>query len=391
MMGSFKAHFPVLTNSGVHYFDYAATTPMLDVVMSEWVRYQSEVGVSLGKGEGRLSRKAMEVFESSEDTLRSFFRICGGDSIVYGKNVTELVNVLSRSVENRIQPMEAILVGPYEHHSNVLPWKYLAKRRGALFFELPVDGTGAVDYEYIGNIPAKIRILSFSSVANSNGFKFDVARALRYLPEDVLVFEDASQAVAHESVKREDRVSCVFLSSHKMYGPKNIAGAVVGPALLDQMEPVFLGGGMVDYHGFVDKWKPGDKAFMAGTHDVGLIAAWARACRFMSEVSYERIANWERGVRDAILAEMDGMGCYRLISSVQSSSLISFVHRRIHAHDVASFLGDRDIVVRSGNLCATGAIRKLGIHALTRISLGIGIDSSDVDALLDSLRELGRM
>ena len=194
MMNGAKRHFPVLVNSGVHYFDYAATTPMADVAISEWVRYQSEVGVSLGKGVGRLSRKAMNVFESSEGVLRSFFNVSGADSIIYGKNVTELINVLSRSVENLVKPMEAILVGPYEHHSNVLPWKYLAKRRGALFFELPINGDGMVDYEYIEHIPAKIRILSFSSLANSNGFRFDIERAVRYLPKDTLVFQQQTEA-----------------------------------------------------------------------------------------------------------------------------------------------------------------------------------------------------
>ena len=391
MMNAAKRHFPVLVNSGVHYFDYAATTPMADVVISEWVRYQSEVGVSLGKGVGRLSRKAMNVFESSEGVLRSFFNVSGADSIIYGKNVTELINVLSRSVENLVKPMEAILVGPYEHHSNVLPWKYLAKRRGALFFELPINGDGMVDYEYIEHIPAKIRILSFSSLANSNGFRFDIERAVRYLPKDTLVFQDASQSVAHETVRMGDRISCVFISSHKMYGPKNIAGAIVQSGLINQMTPITLGGGMIDYHGFVDKWKPGAWAFMAGTHDIGLMAAWAQACRFVKEVTYESIESREKRLHDDIVAEMEKMGCYTILSHDHSPSIISFVHRRIHAHDIASFLGESDIVVRAGNLCATGAIRRMGIHALTRISLGLGIESSDLDRLLELLGELGRM
>ena len=391
MMDSLKSRFPVLVDSGVHYFDYAATTPMPEVVMAEWLRYQREVCVSLGKGGGRLSRKALEVFESSEATLRSFFDVKTEDSVVYGKNVTELVNVLSRSVEDQVRPMEAILVGPYEHHSNVLPWKYLAKRKGALFFELPTDSSGAVDYGYIGRIPAKVRILAFSSVSNSNGFRFYIGRALEHLPEDAMLFEDASQSVAHEPVSLRERVSCIFLSSHKMYGPKNVAGAVVSAGLMERMVPVVLGGGMIAYHGFIDKWKPGAQAFMAGTHDIGLIATWARACRFVNEVSYGDIAQREKAIHDAIVGEMDGLDCYKIVSLDQAQSLISFVHQGIHAHDVASFLADRDIVVRSGNLCATGAIRRIGIHALTRISLGLGIDSRDIEVLLESLRKLDRM
>lgn len=364
---------------------------MPDEVIAEWLRYQREVGVSLGKGVGRLSRKASEVFESSEKDLRSFFGVRDDDSVIYGKNVTELVNVLSRSVEDRIRPMEAVLVGPYEHHSNVLPWKYLAKRMGALYFELPTDSRGSVDYEYIRRIPAKVRVLAFSSVSNSNGFRFDINRATEYLPEDTMVFEDASQSVAHEPVILGARVSCVFLSSHKMYGPKNIAGAVVRSELMEQMTPVVLGGGMIDYHGFIDRWKPGASAFMAGTYDVGLIAAWARACRFVSEVTYEDIARRERAAHDAIIDEISRLECYKVVSASHGSSLISFVHQRIHAHDIASFLGDRDVVIRSGNLCATGAIRRMGIHALTRISLGVGIDLHDIEILLAALRELGEM
>lgn len=391
-MHDFKEHFPVLTNSGVRYFDYAATTPMPSVVMAEWTWYQSEVGVSPGKGVGRLSRKALTTYEESEATLRRFFGVRKEDSLIYGKNVTEMVNVISRAVEELVRPMEAIVVGPYEHHSNVLPWKYLAKRKGALFFEIPVGLDGSVDYRYLERIPAKIRILAYSSVANANGFRFDIDRASMYLPGDALVFEDASQAVAHEAVRRKDRVSGVFLSSHKMYGPKGIAGLVVDSDLMDEMTPILLGGGMVDFHGFLDKWKSGAMAFMAGTYDIGLLCAWARACRFVMEIGgYELIARQDIVIRDVVVSNLARMSGYRVLSDEQSASLVSFVHRRMHAHDVASFLGERDLVVRSGNLCATSAIRRLGVHALTRVSFGLGVAEDDVSALLEALLKLNEM
>lgn len=388
MIESYRGRFPLLSKSNVHYFDYAATSPIPDVVIAEWVRYQSEVGVFVGKGGGVLSRSAERKFFEAENTLRDFFSAGHDDYLIYGKNVTELINILALSLRSHIRPMDVIMVGPYEHHSNHLPWKYLAKERNAIFLELPIGKDGEPDYGYIASIPGELRIFSFSAISNANGFHFDIDKALEYLPKDCLIFEDDSQLVAHQRLCRRDRVMCRLVPSHKMYGPKNIAGALIRPELFCMLEPVLLGGGMVDYSGFRDTWKQGASSFLAGTYDIGLIAAWAAACNFMTDISFPHIEKWENYIGNKIENFLNGNSGFHNLAFAGDGALFSFVHERIHAHDIAHFLSERGIIVRAGHLCATGTMRKSDVHAITRISIGMGVDDNDVDTLLQAMEEL---
>jgi len=388
MTEGYKSFFPLLRHSPIHYFDYAATCPMPDIVIEEWFKYQTDIGVFVGKGGGILSRLAEKKFSDSETTLRNFFSAAPSDSFIYGKNVTELINIMALSLDSVIQPMDVILVSSYEHHSNYLPWKYLAKRKNALFFELPIDKDGNPDYEYISLIPGKIKIFAFSAVSNSNGIVCDIEKVLCYLPTECIIFEDDSQIVAHRKLYRNERVQCRFLPSHKMYGPKNIAGALIQKNLLERLEPVLLGGGMIDYSGFQDTWKPGAAAFLAGTYDIGLIAAWSAACRFLDDISFSCIECHEKKIEGVLRAFLDNNSGFFNLASEKSQSLFSVVHRKFHAHDIAHILAEDNIIVRSGHLCATGTMRKAEIHAITRISIGLGVDNFDFEALLNILEKI---
>lgn len=372
----------------VDYFDYAATTFMPERVINKWVDYQSNVGIYYGKGNNDLADRAYKTLMESERILFDHFGVSGEYGLIYGKNVTEIVNIIAISLREHIRPMDIILVGPYEHHSNILPWKYLAKSTGALFIEMPLTIDDEIDWNYLEKISKNIKLVAVSSTSNTNGYKVDIKRICDIFT-DSLIFVDESQTEAHSPIYCDNRITAHFLSSHKMYGPKNIAGAFVRRDFIDSIEPVLLGGGMVETVALEDTWKKSEKKFEAGTTDIGLISAWAEACLFVREVGFDTISKIDEYCFSKIYETLSNIPGVRIVSKVdQCKSLISFVSDKKHAHDIEHMLANSNIIIRSGNMCAQPSIRKMNEFAINRLSYGIGVTKASLERLCEKLKEV---
>lgn len=384
-----KISFPTLSNTKVHYFDYSATTFMPKRVMDKWIELNSNCGVFIGRGNSILTKRAESILKESEKIFHNLFGLSKNYSNIYTKNVTEAINILALSIEKEINILDMIVVGPFEHHSNYLPWKYLAKKTGALFCEIPTDSEGKIDYSYIEKNKDKIKILSVSAISNSFGYSIDVEKICNIIGNNTYFFVDESQVTGHMKMITNEKTSGYFIASHKMYGPKNIALAAIKKDVLNTLNPVILGGGMVENVGFQDSWLEERKKFMAGTMDVALIGAWAEACKFISEISYDEIRKRNEKYSKKIIETLQEYGYKHIFFENHSVDyIISFIHPSLHAHDVCEYLATKNIIIRSGNLCSQNALRKIGSNAINRISLGLGITDDDVELIC---KELGEM
>ena len=379
-----------LKKNNIRYFDYSATTFMSQNVIDEWIKVNTECGISIGRGSSFLSKKADKIFKESTDRLLSFFGLKDKYLNLYFKNVTEAINIVAMGLEHLLKPLDIILVGPFEHHSNYLPWKYIAKKTGALFFEIPVDSNYELDYSFIERYKDKIKILSVSSVSNAFGYKLNIDKICKLIDKDTLFLVDDSQLVAHEKINTNNKIAVHFLPSHKMYGPKNIAASAVRKDIINVIKPVILGGGMVDNVSFEDSWLKDEKKFLSGTIDISLIAAWAGATTFLEKNNYLDDTNTKK-FNKMIIDTLNECG-YQVISNNKCVPyVISFVHPKIHAHDVSEYLSNKNIVIRSGNLCSQNTIRKIETNAINRISLGIDTTLDDVKELCSELKQITKI
>ena len=379
----------VLLRDEVHYFDFAATTFMCAEALNKYIEFQRGTGILWGKGDNVLSDSSRRYFDEAVKTLRRHFGLSDDYSIIFGKNTTELINIVAQAVMPLIRPSDIILVGPYEHHSNFLPWKYIARATDAIFLEMPTDlETGAPNMDFLRSIAHRVKVVAYSTVANTNAYAADVNALNAIFPKETLIFTDESQKVAHTPLTVSDDISGYILSSHKMYGPKNIAGAFIKKNLIEVMRPVILGGGMIDLQQLEDIWLDGEYKFYAGTFDVGLISAWAQACRYIESISYKEIQRRESEYYSTIKKFLDGFDQVRIINGECSArSMLSFVCTDIHPHDIERNLSKDNVIIRSGHMCAQNALRRLGYHSINRISFGLGIRDEDLRALCASLKK----
>jgi cysteine desulfurase / selenocysteine lyase len=71
--------------------------------------------------------------------------------------------------------------------------------------------------------------------------------------------------------------------------------------------------------------------------------------------------------------------------------VLSLAFRDIHAHDLAQVLDQFAVCVRPGHHCAKPLMRRLGVPATARASIGVYNDENDIDVLIEGLIEAGRL
>ncbi len=150
-----------------------------------------------------------------------------------------------------------VFVGPYEHHSNELPWRESI----ADVIEISEDADGHIDLEdlerRLGEYAHRpLRIGSFSAASNVTGIISDTAAISSLLHRHgALSFWDFAAAAPYVSIEMrspatngDDYKDAVFISPHKFIGGPGTPGVLVARRdLLHNKVPSVPGGGTVAY------------------------------------------------------------------------------------------------------------------------------------------------
>jgi selenocysteine lyase/cysteine desulfurase len=279
-----------------------------------------------------------------------------------------------------------VFIGPYEHHSNELPWRESI----ADVVVIDEDADGVPDVELLERTleryaHRRLRIGSFSAASNVTGIGSDTRGISRILHRHgALAFWDFAAAGPYVQIDMgpsapggDDHKDAVFLSPHKFIGGPGTPGVlVVKKRLLTNRVPTVPGGGTVAYVGpdehryLVDPVhrEEGGTPEILGSIRAGLVfqlkesigTETIREC----EASFTRraVARWRDNNNIRILGNLDA---WRL-------SIVSFVVRHgrrfLHHNFVVSLLNDLfGIQARGGCSCAGPYGHRL---------LGIGIEQS---------------
>ncbi len=182
--------------------------------------------------------------------------------------------------ETRRDCAPVVFVGPYEHHSNDLPWR----ETGARIRRIPLDGQGGICLETLGRELAATcaevpKYGVFSAASNVTGVKSDVRALARLLhAHGALFFCDYAAGAPYIPISigetapgAGDHIDALFLSPHKFIGGPGASGLLVcDKAIFDGIGPTATGGGTVSYvtagdHCYVDSVERREEA---GTPDI---------------------------------------------------------------------------------------------------------------------------
>ncbi len=366
------------------YADLTATGRYLHFVEA-WIRRVRPFYANTHTAVSSTGRILSELREQARRVVHEAVGAGDDDHVLFcGSGATSAVNKLVGLLGMRIpEPLErryglsrhipaderpVVLIGPYEHHSNELPWVETI----ADVVEIGLDDDGNIDVEDLERRLVEfsgrgLKIGSFSAGSNVTGVLAPVAAIARLLHRHgAWAFFDYAATGPYVPIDMhpadpEERIDALFLSTHKFIGGPQASGVLVAHAsLFETRTPVRPGGGTVDYvaaatHDAIDYVADVDEREEGGTPAIlGDIRAGA-AFLVKQMIGPERILEHERKLASRALERLGAHSSIQMLGPTHTPRLaiLSFNIEGLH-YDLVSALLDHlfGIQNRAGCSCA---------------------------------------
>ena len=201
---------------------------------------------------GRFCEEAREIIRTAVNASKT------GDKVIFtGSGATSAVHKIIHAFNHK-KPL--VLIGPYEHHSNILPWLNIP---GAEVIRIRQNQDGLIDLGHLEKYlkkGAKREIIgSFSAASNVTGIfiNVDAVSALVHKYKGVVLFDYACSGpyvkidmnpLPDVSSAGETYKDAVFISTHKFLGGPGTPGILVAKQhKFCNKTPHNVGGGTVAF------------------------------------------------------------------------------------------------------------------------------------------------
>jgi cysteine desulfurase/selenocysteine lyase len=392
-----RADFPIFEQE-IHgkplaFLDSAASSQKPHQMMEAMTAFYSTSYANVHRGVYVLAERATAALEGAREKVRALLNASDVREIVFVRNATEAINLVAYSwgMAN-LGPGDLVVVTELEHHSNFVPWQYVAGKTGAELAMIPLDEQGELDLSTLGEIAARgnVKVVATNQVSNSLGTINPVEKLAAWAHAQGGIFVlDAAQSAPHMTVDVQAiGADFVAVSAHKMCGPSGV-GALWGRAeLLTTMDPFLTGGHMISSVR-LDRttWGELPHKFEAGTAPMAEAVGFGAAIDYLNAVGFDAIAAHEHELAAYALGRMSEIPGITLYGppAERRAGIVSFNIEGIHPHDVAQILDMQGVAIRAGHHCCQPLMHKLGVAATNRASFYLYTVHEEIDQLVDGL------
>ncbi len=392
----FRSDFDILRNDEYVYFDNAATSQRPRQVLEAVADFYSTTNANPLRGLYDWSMGATERYEGARSAVASFLGGVSNEEIIFTRNTTESLNLVAYSYGmDNVNEGDEIVVTVMEHHSNLLPWQMVARKKGAklVFMEPLMDGTITKE-EYESKITDRTKIVAIGHVSNVMGVTNPVKEITAYAhSKNAVVVVDGAQSAPHMAVDVKD-IGCDFFafSGHKMLAPMGIGALYGRKDLLENMQPFLTGGEMIEYVTREDAtYAELPHKFEAGTVNAGDAVGLEAAIRYIKEVGFDTIETQEIRLTTLLMEGIKKLPYIKVFGSedpAKHCGIVTFTMDGVHPHDMSSVLNDDKVCIRAGHHCAQPLMQFIGAGSTARASVYFYNTEREVEIFLDKLSKV---
>lgn len=392
-----REDFPILfqevNDEPLVYLDNAATTQKPKQVLDALRYYYENDNANVHRGVHTLGERATSAYENAREKVRQFINASSTKEVLFTRGTTTSLNWVAKSFGDQfVEEGDEIVITYMEHHSNIVPWQELAKRKKAVLKYIELTDTGELDMaDARQQITSKTKIVAITHVSNVLGVMNPVAE-LTTLAHSVgsVIVVDGAQAVPHMPVDVATLdVDFYAFSGHKMCGPTGIGVLYGKQSWLETMEPVEYGGEMIDFVYLQEStWTELPWKFEAGTPNIAGAIGLGVAVDYLSEIGLSDIHAYEQKLVAYVLPKLvgiEGVTVYGPKDSAKHSGVLAFNIDGIHPHDVATAMDMQGVAVRAGHHCAQPLLKRLEVQSTARASFYFYNTVEEADKFIEAV------
>jgi cysteine desulfurase/selenocysteine lyase len=392
-----RGDFPILAQEingkPLAYLDSAVTAQKPRQMLETMTQFYETSYANVHRGVYSLAERATEAFEGAREKVARLVNAPSSRELIFTRNATESLNLVAYAWGlTNLGPGDLVIVTELEHHSNFVPWQYVARRTGAEFRMIPLTDGGELDLDALERVSTggEVKVVATNLVSNALGTINPVERLATWAHNHgAIMVVDAAQGAPHRVIDVQT-IGCDFLafSAHKLCGPSGVGALWGRRELLEAMEPFNLGGHMIKKVQFErTTWGDLPHKFEAGTSPIAEAVGFGAAVDYITDVGLEAIEQHEHELVSYALerlAEVPGIVLYGPPPD-RRAGIVSFNMEGVHPHDVAQVLDWEGVAIRAGHHCCQPLMQRLGVAATNRASFYLYTLPDEIDRLVEGL------
>jgi cysteine desulfurase/selenocysteine lyase len=393
-----KKDFPIfdreINGKRLTYLDSGATSQKPNSVINEMTYVYTNINANVHRGTYLLSSETTAKYEEVRNKLKNFINAYSSDEIIFTKGCTEGFNFLANSICKDLNSGDEIILSEIEHHANIIPWQMAAAKYNLKINYVNVSESFELDFDHLESLlNNNTKVVSIVGESNISGMLPDIKKINSLVKEktNAVYIVDGAQLVPHRKIDVQDLgIDFLCVSGHKMLGPTGI-GVVWGrKELLENLDPVYGGGDMIE-EVFYDTatWAPIPHKFEAGTPPYVEAIGLGAAVDYLSNLDMNSVQKHSDDLREYAknkLENIDGLNIIHTNSKLAGCTFAMSVDG-VHATDVSLMLDTFGVAVRAGHHCVQPFHRKLNLDATFRATGYIYNDEEDFDILSNAIEE----
>lgn len=387
-----REDFPMLKQD-IIYLDNGATSLKPQRVIDKMVEYYETYSANAHRGDYDISYKVDVEYESARDEVAKFINAKSKEEIAFTSGCTQSLNMIANGFFKKLlEPGDEILITTSEHASNVMPWFKLANEIGCVVNFIPLDDSLHVTIDNVKkSITPRTKIIALAYITNVVGDIRPIKEITKLAHEqDIFVVVDGAQSVPHMKTDVQDLdIDFLAFSGHKMVGPTGVGVLYGKKELLENLDPVNLGGGMNESFDTYDSMylKPLPTRLEAGTPNIAGVIGLGEAVRYLNSVGMDKIHEREVHLRNYLIEKMVRIPHLDIINLEADSGIVAFNVDGIFSQDVAYYLNKYNVCVRAGDHCAKILKNVTGTKNSLRVSLYFYNTESEIDEFVELLKD----
>jgi cysteine desulfurase/selenocysteine lyase len=381
------------TNPDFAYFDSTSTTLVPKVSVDTVCDFLSSTVASARRGAHHLAVKGSSLVEDSRRTLAKFLDT-DPNRISFQKSISSAVASFVLGYDWQKTKKNQIIVAQSEEHSVLVAIQRVTQILNLKLDVIRVQKDGNLDLDHFNKLLSnKTGIVAVGSTSIGIGANNPLEEIAKITHEnEALLLSEITRSVGFERTNPSSLGPdiLIFSGNINLMGPPGLAIQWIEETIGNTHTPAILGGSSVanvEHTSFETALQP-DK-FESGMLNIPAIVGLGASLQYLDGLHSNGLSQHLQNIAAHLLSRLKNVPDLVLYGNPTDSRTIFGVNlgsgTEISCHDVALFLDESGIAVRSGLLCAHPLVKPMSDEGFIQISLHGYNTIGDVDRLADSL------